>query len=115
MAKDYTGILIFAGIGVGLYALYNHLKNVCAPNDPGTLCGLYNSVFGVAAPIPTPVTTNPAPPVTAVIPPAQVPITPVTIQPTPQLVTTVTPPPATTTPAPSLADQLNRAMQQSVG
>lgn len=60
MARDYSGLFIFGGIGVGLYWLYKHLESTCAlvPGtnlvfDPATgkgvpsnaLCSLYNGIF----------------------------------------------------------------------
>lgn len=50
MAKDYTSVLVFGGVGVGLYLLYRHLQNTCAPGDSG-LCSLYNSIFNPAPPV----------------------------------------------------------------
>jgi len=37
-------ILIFGGVGVGLYLLYQYLKSTCASQSTG-LCSVYNSIF----------------------------------------------------------------------
>jgi hypothetical protein len=50
--KD-SGILIFAGVAVALYLLYENLSTTCAASTTG-LCSIYNSLFPPASALTVP-------------------------------------------------------------
>lgn len=84
-------IILYAGIGGGLYFLYRYLSQNC-PGQTTGMCSIYNSIFGASTAAP-PASTGGggAPPPPSGIPP------PITTTPPP----TTTAPPVTTAPPPA--------------
>jgi len=105
--KDYTGLIILGGIGVGVYLAYQYATNNC-PGSSSTFCNFWNSTFGGGSAALPPSTTPPTTPTgtgtqtpTQTAPTTSAPPVQSQPQPTPPQPVSSTPPPVTNPPSPT--------------